>query len=217
MSVWIRSSALASVALLSVVLLTVAAIATIWQVWHSRRTSPMKSPPLVDRRGVVLDAEMRERLLEVIFEAARHDDVATIDEYLKEGFSPNVRSPRGDTLLTVAAYYDSLGVVERLLAAPAIDIEARNRMGLTAVSGAAFKGNERALRRLIDAGADVNAGNSMQQTALMFASLTGRSRTVQMLLDAGARRDRIDAMGRSPASLAADQGADDVVRLLENR
>ena len=173
-----------------------------------------QSPPLQDQRGIVLNQEQETRLIEMIFDAARQNDVTTIDEYLSSGFSPNVRSPRGDTLLTVAAYRDSIGVVERLLKEPEIDIEARNRMGLTAVAAAAFNGHERPLRALIAAGADVNSSNSMNQTALMYASLSGRTNAVQLLLAAGADQNQSDTEGNSALSVAQTQGANEVVSIL---
>jgi ankyrin repeat protein len=173
-----------------------------------------KSPPLTNSFGVVLDTETEAKLVEIVFDAARNDDFITIDEYLKEGFSPNVRSPRGDSLLIVAAYNDSASVVQRLLQHQEIDIEARNRMGLTAVAAAAFKGFEKPLQLLIDSGASVDASNSTNQTALMFASLAGRENTVQMLLKAGANRNQVDQLGNTAYSVARTQGANNVLRLL---
>lgn len=176
--------------------------------------SPMAPEPLVNEAGVELDSATAAKLLAIVFEAARQDDVVTIDEFLKSGFSPNVRSAAGDTLLTVAAYHDSYRAVERLLAAPGVDVEARSRMGLTAIAGAAFKGNERSLRLLILSGADVDAAGSLQRTALMFASLSGRANVAQLLLEAGADAGRVDAAGNTAASLAHAQGAEDVISIL---
>lgn len=173
-----------------------------------------KSPPLIDEHGVILDAVTEANLIEIVFDAARSDDLTTVTEYLNEGFSPNVRSPRGDTLLTVAAYHDSADVVQVLLAQPRIDIEARNRMGLTAVAAAAFKGYERPLRMLIAAGANVNSSNEMNQTALMFASISGRTRAVEILMASGADKERTDSLGNTAISVARTQGADAVVGVL---
>lgn len=206
MSMFVRYFAMASVSLF--------VIAALGQLAYDKFCPVPKSTPLVDRAGITLDAATEMKLIEIVFDAARSDDVTTIDEYLKEGFSPNVRSIRGDTLLTVAAYHDSIAVVKRLLTAPGVDIEARNRMGLTAVSAAAFKGYEGSLRELIAAGADVNAKGTMQHTALMFASLSGRSNTVTILLQAGADQSPADDQGNTAISLATTQGADEVVKAL---
>ncbi|QDU30732.1 Ankyrin repeats (3 copies) [Anatilimnocola aggregata] len=172
------------------------------------------SPQLADQQGVVLDEATQAKLTEIVFQAARDDDAVTIAEYLKEGFTPNVRSPRGDTLLTVAAYHDSRQVMEQLLTQPTIELEGRNRMGLTAVAAAAFKGHDEALRLLLGHGAQVDSPNSTNQTAIMFAALAGRSSTVQLLKEAGANTARQDELGNSAASLASSQGADEVLEVL---
>jgi len=174
-----------------------------------------QSPDLTDNQGVVLDEETQAKLTEIVFQAARDDDSVTVSEYLKEGFTPNVRSRRGDTLLTVAAYHDSRAVMQELLTHRAIDLEARNRMGLTAVSAAAFKGHDEALSMLIARGAKVDAANSTNQTAIMFAALAGRTTTVQLLKSAGAKVQRQDELGNTAASLAKAQGAEEVVEILK--
>jgi ankyrin repeat protein len=170
---------------------------------------------LANRQGVVLDEATRALLTEVVFQAARDDDAETVREYLREGFTPNLRSARGDTLLTVAAYHDSQQVMRELLSHREIDLEARNRMGLTAVAAAAFKGHNESLRLLLAAGALVDSPNRMNQTAIMFAALAGRTETVRLLRAEGARIDRQDQLGNSPASLARTQGAEGVLDALE--
>ncbi|EAQ77330.1 ankyrin repeat domain-containing protein [Blastopirellula marina] len=175
------------------------------------------SPPLVSAAGITLDDETAALLVDLVFQAARDDDAVTIHEYLGAGFSPNVRSSRGDTLLIVASYHDSRDVVDQLLLAKELDLEARNRMGLTAVSAAAFKGFDETLTRLIRAGANVNSANGMQQTAIMFAALAGKSSTVEILKQAGANAAASDALGNTPASLAANQGAYAALAALRSR
>lgn len=176
-----------------------------------------KSAPLVDRQGVTLDAETERKLVEVVFEAARQNDERTIEEYLNEGFSPNVRNDRGDTLLTVAAYRGSDRVVTRLLYSPSLDLEARNRMGLTAVAAASFQGHDEILEELLRCGADPNAGNSIGQTAVMFAALASRSSAIRILAEAGADLEARDAHGNTPDSLARGQGGDDVAAFIQDQ
>lgn len=149
-------------------------------------TPPPPSPPLVTAAGETLDAEATAEVIEAIFQSAREDDAAAIRDYLATGYSPNVRSPRGDTLLIVASYRDSRAVVAALLQAKQIELDARNQAGLTAVSAAAFKGHDEALKLLIAAGADVHATGSLGQSALTFATLAGNSSTVEILKQAGA-------------------------------
>jgi uncharacterized protein len=211
---WFKSLVLvtASVVLAMLVCMLAGAGIAALAVWS---VPPPTSPQLVDSQGLVLDEQAQAALVEIVFDAARGDDVETIQAFLGQGFSPNVRSTRGDALLIVAAYHDSLQVVQSLLAHPELDIEARNRMGLTAVAAAAFKGHGRPLQALLEAGADVNASNGMQQTALMFAALSGRANTTQMLITAGAARHQTDSLGNTARSLAETQGATEVLPLLQ--
>lgn len=148
------------------------------------------------------------------FQAAREDQDHIIRMYLEEGISPNLRSPRGDTLLSVAAYSDSLKVLETLLAHPETDLEAATRMGLTALSAAAVKGHVRCLEALLQAGAEVNASNSLGQTALMFASKGGKTSAVNLLLRAGADKTLADSQGKTAAHFARNQGARDILDTL---
>ncbi len=160
---------------------------------------------LVNPRGIVLTGDEQRQLTEMVIQAARENDVETIQQYLSEGFTPNLRSARGDTLLTVAAYYDSYDCVQLLVKQPGIDLEARNRMGLTALCAAAYKGYDRSLKALIEAGANPEGGNALGQTALMFASLTNRRSTMELLRDAGANSQRADHLGNTPSELLAQQ------------
>lgn len=202
MRIWLKRIGIGAAALVAVLSMIAASA-------YALLPTP-KSDPLVDRQGVTLDQETERKLIEVVFEAARQNDERTIDEYLKEGFSPNVRNDRGDTLLTVAAYRGSDRVVTRLLYEESLDLEAPNRMGLTAVAAASFQGNDAILEELLRCGADPNAGNGVGQTAVMFASLAGKTNAIRILSEAGADLEARDAYGNTPEALARGQGGDDV-------
>jgi uncharacterized protein len=172
---------------------------------------------LVTPAPVVLDAETEKKLVEIAFQAARADDAETLAAYFSTGRPVNGTNGRGDTLLTVAAYAGSAKAVEVVLKQKAVQIDARNKMGLTALSAAAFKGHVEIAKSLVARKADVNAANGSKQTPMMFAALAGRTEMVKYLLAAGAKADTADASGNTPLSLARGQGATDVVKLLENR
>lgn len=183
---------------------------------YSFSPSQAVQEPLKNPKGRLLTKIEQEKLTELIFNAARRNDQGTIAEYLSEDFTPNLRSKKGDTLLIVAAYLGSKDVVQLLIKHPQIKLEAHGRMGLTAVSAAAFKGHNDILESLLSAGANPNATNLSQQTAIMFASLTGKSEAVKLLLKYGAQRDAQDKQGNSALTLAKEQGSNDVVTILED-
>lgn len=172
------------------------------------------APHMPAPKAVALTSEVAAKLQIIAFQAARDGDIATLKEYFAIGQPVNGVNARGDTLLTVAAYAGSAEAVTLILKQPKCTVDARNKMGLTALAAAAFKGYVEIAEQLIAAKADVNAANETNQTALMFAALTGRTKMVEFLLKSGADAGIADKKGNTALSLAKTQGADDVVKLL---
>jgi ankyrin repeat protein len=170
-------------------------------------------PPRV--KGVAVTPEVAAKLSAIAFQAARDGDRGTLAAYFKADRPVNEPNARGDTLLTVAAYSGQPEAVKLVLAQPKVDVDARNKMGLTALAAAAYRGHVGIAKQLVSAKADVNAASPSGQTALMFAALTGRTEMVDYLLSVGANARAADRSGNTPLSLARGQGADAVMRLLE--
>lgn len=169
------------------------------------------SPP----QAVALTPEVAAKLQEIAFQAARDGDTETLTEYFAAGRPVNDTNKRGDTLLIVAAYNGQPKAVAVVLKQAKVQVDARNKMGLTALTAAAFKGEVEIAKALVAAKADVNAANDSGQTSLMFAALAGREKAVEYLLQAGADPKAADKDGNTPLSLATGQGADEVRKLLE--
>lgn len=93
------------------------------------------------------------------FEAARIDDVQTLELMLDEGFWVEARSPGdGMTALMIAAGEGGFEAVA-LLAGSCEEIDARDEWGNTAALIAAAQGQTRALEHLLALGADERARN----------------------------------------------------------
>ena len=73
-------------------------------------TSPLT---FAEEKPVQLDAKQQKSLELLTLDAAREGDVETISSYLESGFSPNILSRRGDSLLILATYYGHAEVVAR--------------------------------------------------------------------------------------------------------
>lgn len=165
--------------------------------------------------AIPLTAEKLGKLKEIAFQAAREGDTKTVEEYLKLGRPIDERNARGDTLLTVAAYYGQPKVVEVILKQPKVEVDAKNKMGLTALTAAAFRGYPDVGELLVKSGANVNFANDSGQTALMFAAMTNRTKMVEFLLKNKADPDAKDEQGNTARRLAETQGAADVLKLLD--
>lgn len=156
-----------------------------------------------------------DKLQSAAFQAARTGDEDGLTKAFDAGYAVNTPNARGDTLLTVAAYNGQAKAVAVILKQPKVDVEAKNKMGLTAVAAAAFKGHADVIDKLVEAKADVNAANDGGQTPLMFAAQAGKEKAVEALLKAGAKKDAKDKEGNTALTLAKKAKADEVVRLLQ--
>jgi ankyrin repeat protein len=107
-------------------------------------------------------------VIEGVFDLARQGHTGPLGEMIDAGVPVDVRNPRQDTLLIVAAYAEHLETVVDLIARGA-DLDAVNANGQTVVSCAVFRRSEPLLRTLLDAGADQDAGgHSAKQIADQF-------------------------------------------------
>jgi hypothetical protein len=66
---------------------------------------------------------------------------------------------------------------------------------------AAFKGNERVVQTLLDAGANINSQSKFGKSALMNAALYNHPRVVRLLLERKARVNFKNSQGRRAANL----------------
>jgi uncharacterized protein len=164
---------------------------------------------------ITLTPDDVQKLHIIAFDAAREGDIQTLAAYFSSGFDVNGKNARGDTLLILAAYHGQEKAVELILNQPKVDLDYKNNMGFTALTGAVYKGFNPIVQQLIDKGANVNTANGSGQTPLMFAALFGRQEAARLLIRAGANPAANDAQGNTAVSLAKAQGNASMLTLLE--
>ena len=96
-----------------------------------------------------------------------------------------------------------------------IDINARNRHGMTALMKAAFFGHEAVVRVLLERGADPNLARNDSFTALAIAAFFGHAETVKTLIEFGARTEALTRAGASARTWARARTFEEVARCLE--
>ncbi|SDC90879.1 ankyrin repeat domain-containing protein [Actinokineospora iranica] len=154
------------------------------------------------------NADREQRL----FDAAARGGEAEVAELLGFGGDPNRRD--ADTGLTplIAAASRGDDTLVRTLVAGGADVLATERSGQTALHKAAEQGSAEVLRALVRAGALVDAPVATTgQTPLHIAVRHGNTEAARILLESGARADLADHLGRTPAALARDLLAPEVV------
>jgi hypothetical protein len=96
-----------------------------------------------------------------------------------------------------------------------VDINARNRHGMTALMKAAFCGHEPVVRVLLEHGADPNLMRNDSFTALALAAFFGYGEVVKTLIEFGARTEVVTRAGASARAWARARTYEDVARCLE--
>lgn len=128
------------------------------------------------------DIEMAryDELCQMALDFARNDDLRQLEPMLNAGLNVNLKTAKGDSLLMLASYNNSLSVVKILIKHGA-NVDERNDRGQTPLAGAAFKGHLEVVKALVEAGADVNANNGMGATPYTFAVMFGRKDVAKYL------------------------------------
>ncbi|MFI7587336.1 ankyrin repeat domain-containing protein [Spongisporangium articulatum] len=96
-------------------------------------------------------------LLHAVLDHARSGATEELEFLLDAGVPVNLTSPRGDSLLMLAAYHQQAATVAVLLGRGADHARVNDR-GQTALGAATFRRNEQIVRSLLDAGADPDLG-----------------------------------------------------------
>jgi serine/threonine-protein phosphatase 6 regulatory ankyrin repeat subunit B len=171
---------------------------------------------LLSAKGIDIDAKDQFGQTALIIAAIKGNDEAA-RALINKGANVNAANNNGRTPLMIATAIGHLQIVQALLSAPGIDIDAKDQFGQTALIIAATKGNDEAARALINKGANVNAANNNGWTPLMSAAQHGHLTTIQILLSAkGIDIDTKNSDGATALILAAANGKDDIVKELIN-
>lgn len=95
-----------------------------------------------------------------------------------------------------------------------VDVNARNKHGMTALMRAAYHGHERMVRTLLQHGADPNLSRNDKFTALALAAFFGHTGTVRILVEHGAKREVITRCGASAHTWATARTFEEAARYL---
>ena len=149
-----------------------------------------------------------------LFVAVIRDDASGLSKLLAQGVDPNSRDPKGLPALSVAIRRESPKAFEILLAHPAIDVDATNGAGETALMLTAIAGDLQASQQLVARGAKVQFPG---WSPIHYAASGPNTRLVQWLLDQGANVDAESPNGTTPLMLAAQHAPEGTVDLLLKR
>ena len=149
-----------------------------------------------------------------IIDAARHQDIAMLQQLLNADSDPDSRQADGATALHWAVYHENVDAVASLIEADA-DVNAVNRLGASPLYLAAKSGNANLIELLLEANANPNVAMPMGETPIMTAARSGTVQGVQLLVEAGADVNVAEQSREQTALMwATAQGHVEVAHLL---
>lgn len=123
--------------------------------------------------------------------AVKNNEVALVQELLRQDKNINSVAADGSTPLLWAAYNELPDMVSILLQAGA-DVSQANREGMVPIMLSVMNGDETISGMLLEAGANANQTLGNGESALMMAARTGDIPTLSLLLSHGADIDAIE-------------------------
>jgi ankyrin repeat protein len=145
--------------------------------------------------------------------AVSRDDTSAVERLLAAGGDVNLRLPQGDPLIRTAMDAHALGSLSLLLKRGAKPT-AQDHSGHSVLWLAATRGDQVALKALLEAGVPADAHAVGEQRPLLAALRAANPELIGQLLDAGASIDASDSKGHTPLMLASAAGEAAVVRML---
>lgn len=133
---------------------------------------------------VVLTQQEEQRFQELCrmaFNYARNDECENLEIMLKGGLNPNLKTAKGDTLLMLASYHNSLKTASMLLEMGA-NVDEVNDRGQTPLAGVCFKGYIEMAKLLVQYGANIDRNNGLGMTPYGFAIMFGHHELAEFLL-----------------------------------
>lgn len=172
---------------------------------------------IMSRLGASLDVydSNRKTALQI---AVITSQLNIVEILLRASASPNVLDRNGANSIHLAVKYGELDCLKSLLTQSnhALDLDARNYEGLTALHIAVISNQLEATRILLRVGASVNiADGKTGQTPLHYAAERNSQQMAKLLLVFGANPSRASYSGCTPAQLASAKSHLEMAKMLE--
>lgn len=153
-------------------------------------------------------AETRQKLGELLIDAARHGEAERVEKLLEQGADVRAHDSKGETVLHAVFsrrnWRLDLGLLMLLLREGA-DLDARDDQGWTPLHAAAERGRREAVEFLLDKGADVKATDKAGQVPLHLAAKRANDEVVKLLVARGADPLARDKTAKTPLHLAEQE------------
>lgn len=162
-------------------------------------------------------AETRQRLGELLIDAARHGEADRVGMLLEQGADVRAHNAKGETALHAIFsrrnWRLDLGLIMLLLQEGA-DLNVKDDRGWTPLHAAAERGRREAVEFLLDKGADMKATDRAGQTPLHLAAKMANDKVIKLLVARGADPGFKDKSRKTPLHLAEEENRKETAKLL---
>eukprot|EP00966_Prymnesium_polylepis_P135163 3123976-Prymnesium_polylepis.1 len=142
--------------------------------------------------------------------ACRRNTAGCIEKLLEHDRSlGHTRTAAGEPPFYFAALHEQFAAMEALYRTGAVDVDAGEKSGVTALHNAVLSGHEYGVKRCLEMGCSVDAQTNRGETPLYVVCSTGNVAVIDMLLAKGKLPDMLnvpDFEGRRPFHIAHAQG-----------
>jgi ankyrin repeat protein len=173
-----------------------------------------EEPTIADKKN---SAETRQKLGELLIDAARHGEAERVEKLLEQGADIRAHDSKGETVLHAVFsrrnWRLDLGLLMTLLQEGA-DLEARDQRGWTPLHAAAERGRREAVLFLLDKGADLKVTDNDGQTPLHLAAGRANDKVVKLLVARGADPSARDKSQKTPLHMSEEENQKETAKLL---
>ncbi|MFV8368963.1 ankyrin repeat domain-containing protein [Flavobacterium sp. LB2R40] len=149
-----------------------------------------------------------------VFEAARTNDVKTIESFVQEGNDINSLNSSGYSLLILSVYNNNYEVAAYLISQKA-NLDIQDSSGNSALMGACFKGYSSLAELLLEHKASPDLVNYNKANALFFAATFGQEKCVEILLKYKINTHQKDIFGKTALDYAVNQENEAIISWLK--
>ena len=161
----------------------------------------------------IMGGAMVQAITQPLVKAADDDDLAGVNEALRNNPDANVRDDSDQSALERAVQTGNRDIIQALLWAKA-DVNSRNRSGETPLMMLGQKATTELVWDLLNAGAKIDLRDEDGDTALIAAASVNNPEVLKVLLDAGSKINETNNQGETALMMAAMEGLVNNIRIL---
>lgn len=158
-------------------------------------------------------SQMQDNLEQYFLPAVSRNEIETVRDLISEGVNINYQEPKNEMdALSIAAFNENKEMMI-LLICSGIDVNLKNRLGVTALHTAILSNNIELVNLILSSGAKSTSSNA-GLTSIMFAAYMGNNDIIKIFISRGESINTAQPDGWTPIMHAIAKNKEDTVLFL---